>query len=65
MPDELLTVAEVAETLKLNAQTVRNMIDRGELPAIRVGSRRVRVQRSDLDAFLARRVEEGGVPTDY
>ena len=29
------------------------MIDRGELPAVRVGARRVRIQRSDLDAFLA------------
>ncbi len=28
------------------------MIDRGELPAVRVGSRRVRVRRSDLDRFL-------------
>lgn len=27
--------------------------DRGEMAAIRVGSRRVRVHRSDLDAFLA------------
>ena len=53
VPDELLTVAEVAQTLRLNPQTVRNMIDRGEIPAIRVGSRRVRVERSDLDAFLA------------
>lgn len=55
MPDEFLTVAEVAQLLKLNPQTVRNVIDRGELPAIRVGSRRVRIQRSDLDAFLAER----------
>ena len=31
MPDEFLTVAEVAELLKLNQQTIRNMIDRGEL----------------------------------
>jgi excisionase family DNA binding protein len=29
--DEFLTVAEVAEMLKLNQQTVRNMIDRREL----------------------------------
>jgi Helix-turn-helix domain len=28
------------------------MIDRGELPAVRVGSRRVRVRRTDLDQFL-------------
>jgi excisionase family DNA binding protein len=52
--DEFLTVMEVAETLKLNPQTVRNWIDRGELSAVRLGSRRVRIKRSDLDAFLAR-----------
>jgi len=53
VPDELLTVAEVAEQLKLNQQTIRNMIDRGELAAIRVGQRRVRIRQSRLDAFLA------------
>ena len=53
MPDEFLTVQDVAQLLKLNPQTVRNMIDRGDLPAIRVGARRVRIERSDLDAFLA------------
>ena len=37
MPDEFLTVDDVAQLLKLNPQTVRNMIDRGELPAVRVG----------------------------
>jgi excisionase family DNA binding protein len=52
VPDEFLTVAQIAELLKLNPQTVRNMIDRGELPAVRVGSRRVRVRRSELDRFL-------------
>jgi excisionase family DNA binding protein len=50
--DEFLTVAEVAELLRLNQQTVRNWIDRGSLPAIRVGARRVRIRRADLDAFL-------------
>ena len=52
MPDEFLTVAEIAELLKLNQMTVRNMIDRGDLPAVRVGKRRVRVRRTDLDGFL-------------
>lgn len=28
------------------------MIDRGELPAVHVGSRLVRIRQSDLDAFL-------------
>ncbi len=48
-----LTVAEVAERLKLCEQTVRNMIDRGELAAIRVGPRRIRVREAELDRFLA------------
>lgn len=46
-----LTVAEVAEVLRLNQQTVRNWIDQGSLPALRVG-RRVRIKRSDLDRLL-------------
>ena len=50
--DEFLTVAQVAETLKLSQQTVRNWIDRGELKAIRVGKRRVRIRREDLDVLL-------------
>lgn len=37
-PEELLTVAEVAAILKLNQQTVRNWIDSGFLPAIRIGA---------------------------
>jgi putative molybdopterin biosynthesis protein len=49
--DTFLTVAEVAEMLKLNQQTVRNWIDRGQLSATRVG-RRVRIRRSDLDRIV-------------
>ena len=58
--EEYLSVAEVAAALKLNPQTVRNMIDRGEIPAIRIG-RRVRITRSDLEQVL----EHGriGAPT--
>jgi excisionase family DNA binding protein len=48
---EFLTVAEVAELLKLNQQTVRNWIDAGTLPALKVG-RRVRIRRADLEAKL-------------
>ena len=53
MPEELLTVKEVAELLKLNQQTIRNMIDRGEMGHVRVGQRRARVRQSQLEAFLA------------
>jgi len=50
--DPFLTVADVAQLLKLNQQTVRNWIDQGSLPAHRVG-RRVRIKRSDLEQLLA------------
>ena len=51
--DEYLTVAEIASELKLNQQTIRNWIDQGSLRAVRVGPRRVRVLRSELDRMLA------------
>src|ERR1700723_2967021 len=49
--ESYLTVAEVAETLQLNQQTVRNWIDQGSLPALRIG-RRVRIKRSDFERIL-------------
>jgi excisionase family DNA binding protein len=49
--DQLLTVAEVAQLYKLNQQTVRNWIDRGELSCVRVG-RRVRIRWEDMEAFM-------------
>jgi len=51
--DDFLTVAEVATRLKVNPQTIRNWITRGEIRAVRVGARRVRILRADLDSFLA------------
>jgi excisionase family DNA binding protein len=54
LEESFLTVAEVADMLKLNQQTVRNWIEQGSLPALRVG-RRVRIKRSDLERVL----EEG------
>ncbi len=53
--DELLTVLEVAERLKVNQQTVRNWLDRGDMRETRVGPRRIRVRESDLEAFLEQR----------
>ncbi len=57
--DEFLTVAEVAEKLKLNQQTVRNWIDQRSLPAVRVG-RRVRIRRTDFERVLAEGYSGGG-----
>ncbi len=50
----LLTIADVAERLRVNAKTVRRWIATGELPAYKVG-RQWRVAEGDLWAFLTER----------
>jgi excisionase family DNA binding protein len=58
MPEsQLLTVPQVAEEFQVTAQTVRNWIDQGVLPAARVG-RAFRIRRSDVDALLDRAAAE-------
>jgi excisionase family DNA binding protein len=51
--DEFLTVYDVAQRLKVNQQTVRNWIDRGELVGVRIGSRRVRIPANELERFIS------------
>jgi excisionase family DNA binding protein len=50
---QLLTVPQVAEEFQVTAQTIRNWIDQGLLPALRVG-RAFRVRREDVDELLER-----------
>ena len=50
---QLLTVPQVAEQFQVTAQTIRNWIDHGVLPAMRVG-RAFRVRSEDVDALLER-----------
>jgi len=38
-PDGLLTVRQAAETLRCHPDTVRNMISRGQLAAVKIGNR--------------------------
>jgi excisionase family DNA binding protein len=52
--DLLLTVPEVAATLRLHPDTVRRWLRAGQLPALNLGGRRgYRVRQSELDRFLA------------
>jgi excisionase family DNA binding protein len=53
----VLTVREVAAELRVSGMTVRRLVERGELRAIRVG-RSVRIERAELDRFL----RQGGSP---
>jgi excisionase family DNA binding protein len=58
---QLLTVPQVAGQFQVTAQTIRNWIDQGVLPAVRVG-RAFRVRREDVDALLER-AESGSLAT--
>jgi len=53
-----LTVPEVAEELQIPRSRAYELIQRGELPAVRIGQRSIRVNRTELERFLleARRV---------
>ena len=50
--DPLLTLAEIAEELRVNPATVRQWVSRGQLKALRAGQRKWVVRRSELDRML-------------
>src|SRR5690242_12428817 len=51
--DPWLTLAEIAEELRVNPATVRLWVSRGRLAATRAGQRKLLVRRSELDRMLA------------
>jgi excisionase family DNA binding protein len=55
--ESLLTPEEVADLLKVGRTKVYELMDRGELPSLKIDRCR-RLTRSDVDAFIARKLEE-------
>ncbi len=53
-PPLVYTVAEVATRLKVSPGTVRNMINEGQLFALRLHARRIVVPKWALDELVAR-----------
>lgn len=49
---DLFTIAESAEYLKVSKNTIRNLVLRDQLKAVRVGARIVRIHKTELDALL-------------
>lgn len=52
MPDNLMTIAQAAEYLKVCDKTVRRLITRQELTASKVG-KSWRIQKTDIDKYLS------------
>ena len=64
MTDEILTLPEVAQLLKVNDKTVYSLAQKGVLPGFKVGGQ-WRFKRVDIDAWIeqqkaATRNEAGG-----
>ncbi|HCF85889.1 MAG TPA: hypothetical protein DEV72_11875, partial [Ktedonobacter sp.] len=53
--EEVYTVQEVAQGLKVSERTVRNWIENGEPPAFPIGKRGYRISKADLQAFVDER----------
>jgi excisionase family DNA binding protein len=54
-----LTVAEVAQMLRVSNMTVYRLINAGELPALRIG-KSYRLRDDDVDKYLADRYTKAG-----
>jgi excisionase family DNA binding protein len=53
----LMTLDEVADFLSLTRQSVYNMIERGDLPSLKLGAAR-RIPRSALFALVERKMRQ-------
>jgi len=47
-----LTVPDLAQELRIPRTRAYELIARGELPAVRIGERSIRVNRQELERFL-------------
>lgn len=49
--NEFLTIEELADMLKISTRTIRRILKRGDLPAIRIG-RQIRFNREAVNLWL-------------
>jgi excisionase family DNA binding protein len=50
--EEFLTITEVQGLLKVSRTFAYSLVERGELPSYRVGSKLLRVRRRDVERWL-------------
>jgi excisionase family DNA binding protein len=60
-PNEYMTVAEVADLLRVPKATVTHLLTSGQLPGIRLSVRRGwRIRRSDVDTLIGKQQQQKG-----
>jgi excisionase family DNA binding protein len=55
--DELLTVEETIQRLRIGRTTIHELVQRGELASIKIGRRRLFTETA-IAAFIQRKLEE-------
>jgi excisionase family DNA binding protein len=55
-PSRLLNAQDIAEALSIDLSSISLLLERGELPCIRIG-RSVRVRPEDLEEFIESKVQ--------
>jgi len=55
--EQLLTVDEAAEVMKVHPKTIRGFVNSGELAVVEIGKREYRIRRSELNRFIREREE--------
>ena len=58
MKDDILTIPEVAELLRVAEKTVYSLAQKGELPAFKVGGQ-WRFSRTAIESWIAERTRSG------
>ncbi|MCC7353337.1 MAG: helix-turn-helix domain-containing protein [Anaerolineae bacterium] len=59
---ELVTIEEAARLLRISPVTVWRMIKSGDLPALRIGRKTLRIRKSDLLAIIQPAIEQESQP---
>jgi len=57
MTEELLTLEEVADILKVRVRTVKTYIQEEKLPAVKLSYKVVRVKKTELDDYINKKGE--------
>lgn len=55
---ELMTIEEAAKLLRISPVTVWRMIKSGDLPALRIGRKMLRIRKADLLAIIQPAIEQ-------
>jgi len=60
MEDRLLTKTEGADALRCSKPTLERIIQRGDLPVVRVGERSIRISETAVREYISSRTERRG-----